>query len=162
MSVQPRPDEPRLGADEVGGPRFWICAALGGGVIAFGLIGLLGDPRAGSLTSWLTFLLGGLFLHDGVLAPAVVGASVTLALLAPRRVRPALQVTAFIAGMILLVAIPVVGTWGELPGNPSLLPRDYGAGLAVALGIVLLTGAVAAMRALRRASPPETDEPRGW
>ncbi len=158
------PPPARLGTDEVGGARFWICAAAGLGIAAFGLIGLLNDPRAGSLSNWATFLIGGLVLHDGLFAPLVVGASLVAWWVLPRRARPAIIATAIVAGVVVLISIPVLGRPGELPGNPSLLPRDYAAGLAVALGVIGLVGAFAVARALRRPAPPPPPSPDrgGW
>ena len=151
----------RLGADEVGGLRFWLCAAVGGGVMAFGLVGLLNAPRAGSLWSWATFFFGGLLLHDGVFAPLVIGASLLAWVVLPRRTRPAIHATAIVAGCVALVSIPVIGRWGALPTNPSLLPRDYVAGLAVAIGVIALVGVVAVARAARRPDPPPQPPDRG-
>lgn len=157
-----RPDAAsRLGADEVGGLRFWLSAAAGLAIVAFGLVGLLNDPRGGSLTSWVTFLLGGLLLHDGLFAPLVVIASLIAWWVLPRRARPAIQATAVVAGTVVLVAIPVVGRWGRLAGNPSLLPRDYAAGLAVAIGVIATLGALAVVWALRRPPPAAPPADRG-
>ena len=158
------PPPARLGADEVGGVRFWICAAAGLGIVAFGLIGLLSDPRAGSLSNWATFLIGGLVLHDGVFAPLVVVASLVAWWVLPRRARPVIVATAIVAGVVVLLSIPVLGRPGALPGNPSLLPRDYPAGLATALGVIALIGALAVVRVLRRPAPPTPPPPDrgGW
>ncbi len=152
---------PRLGEDEVGGRLFWVAAAVGLGVIAFALIGLLNDPRAGSLTNWATFLIGGLLLHDGLFAPLVVSLGLVGWFVLPRRLRPAFQATLIVAGSVVLLSIPVIGRWGELPGNPTLLPRDYGAGLAVALGVVAIGGLIAVLRAARRPAPPPGPPDRG-
>ena len=157
--VDATPPPARLGADEVGGARFWVFAAVGLAIVAFGLIGLLNDPRAGSLANWATFLIGGLVLHDGIFAPLVVGASLIAWWILPRRARPAFLATAIVAGIVVLLSIPVIGRWGELPGNPSLLPRNYTAGLAVALGVIAVIGLLAIVRALRR--PDRVDPPPG-
>ena len=79
----------------------------------------------------------------------------------PRRARPAILATAIVAGIVVLISIPVLGRPGALPGNPSLLPRDYPAGLAAALGVIALIGALAVLRALRRPVPPPPPADRG-
>ena len=153
----------RLGSEEDGGARFWVCAVAGLGIVAFGLFGLLNARLVGSIGSWATYLIGGLLVHDALLAPFVVAASVVLIYAVPSRVRPALQGTLIVAGSVVLVAIPAVGGWGRIPTNPSLLPRDYGLGLAIAVGVIVIAGAIAAVRAARRRpaqSPPSRRN--GW
>jgi hypothetical protein len=55
-----------------------------------------------------------------------------------------------LAGAVLAaVAWPMVRGYGTDPADPSLLPRDYGAGLLAALGVVWATVLVVAL-ALRR------------
>ncbi len=153
----------RLGHEDDGGRLFWVCAVVGLGVIGFGLAGLLNARLIGSIASWATYLVGGLLVHDAVLAPIVVAISVVLIYLVPSRIRPAVQGTLVVAGSVALVAIPVVGGWGRKPDNPTLLPRDYGLGLAIAIAIILAAGAIAAARAARRPPPRRPPErPRGW
>jgi hypothetical protein len=50
-----------------------------------------------------------------------------------------LQACLFLFGVIFLVSIPVLGRFGQRPDNPTLMPRDYGAGLIVALVAVWLS-----------------------
>ncbi len=153
----------RLGSEDDGGTLFWVCAAIGLSVVAFGLYGLVNARLIGSVGSWVAYLIGGLLVHDLLLAPFVVAVSVALVYLVPSRVRPAVQGTLVVAGSVALVAIPVVGGWGRKPDNPSLLPRDYGLGLAVAVGLIVAAGVIAAVHAARR-SPPQRppQRPRGW
>ena len=155
--------DPRLGSEDDGGTRFWVCAAVGIGVAGFGLYGLLNARLIGSIGSWLTYLIGGLLVHDALLAPLVVAASVVMIYLVPSRIRPAVQGTLVVAGSVALVAIPVVGGWGRNPGNPTLLPRDYALGLAIAVGVILVGGLLTAVRSARRPEPERAPErPRGW
>ena len=155
--------ETRLGSEDDGGRLFWVCAIVGLGIVAFGLYGLLNARLIGSVGSWATYLVGGLLVHDALLAPIVVAASVALIYLVPSRIRPAVQGTLIIVGTVALVAIPVVGGWGRKPGNPTLLPRDYTAGLAVAVCVIVLVGLFAAIRSARRPAPErEPERPRGW
>jgi hypothetical protein len=49
--------------------------------------------------------------------------------------------------VVVLVSVPVLGRFGAQADNPSLLPRDYPAGLALTLSVVVLAGAgLAALR----------------
>jgi hypothetical protein len=154
---------PRLGSEEDGGLRFWLCAVVGLTVVLIAAVQLAGSARIGSVGSWAASLVGGLLLHDVLLAPAVVLTSVVLVYAVPTRLRPAAQATLIVAGSVALVAIPVLGGWGRRPDNPTLLPRDYALGLAVALGIIALAGLAGAARAARRPrSAPPPRAPRGW
>lgn len=156
-------DDTRLGSEDDGGTRFWVCAIVGLGIVAFGLHGLLNARLIGSVGSWAAYLFGGLIVHDALLAPLAVAASVALIYLVPTRIRPAVQGTLIVAGVVALVAIPVVGGWGRKPGNPTLLPRDYTAGLAIAMSVIVVVGLLTAIRAARRpAQQSAPDPPRGW
>ena len=155
----------QLGADEVGGPRFWICAVLGLGIVAFGVGGLLTADFLGSAGSWAVFFFGGLVVHDVVFAPFVAGASGALLFVTGRRVRPVVQATAFVIGVVALVAIPVVLGKGRIASNPSVLPHDYGRNLALVAAGLVVTGLLAGVRARGRArasGAAQDDDPHGW
>ena len=133
------------------GPAFWICAVLGLGLLAFGIGGLLTNVEGPALTSWLKVFAGGLVAHDALFAPLVVLGSVLLTRAVPARVRAPVQGALIVSFALIAVAIPVVGGYGRLANNPSLLPSDnYGLRLAIALAIVwAITAAIAVVR-LRR------------
>ena len=137
--------------DTPSGAAFWICAVFGLGLLAFGIGGLLTNVEGPALTSWLKVLLGGLIAHDALFAPLVVLGSVLLTRLVPARARAPVQGALIVSCALIAVAIPVVGGFGRLANNPSLLPSDdYGLRLAIALGAVwAITAAVAVIR-LRR------------
>ncbi|WP_406286131.1 hypothetical protein [Embleya sp. NBC_00896] len=122
-----------------------LLGAAGVAGIGWGVAGVLDDPfltdRAG-LGRWL---IGGLLLHDAVFAVLVfaVGAAVM-------RVRPGppMWVRRTLLGGL---AVGVVGTLIALPAllrplptqNPSVLPLDYGRGLAIVWAAVVVGTAVA-------------------
>jgi MFS family permease len=154
---------PRLGDEDDGGLRFWLCAVIGLGVVVIATVQLAGARLIGSVGSWAAYLLGGLLVHDLLLAPAVVLISIALLHLVPSRLRPAAQATLIVAGSVALVAIPVLGGWGRRPDNPTLLPRDYGLGLAIALAVIVAAGLVGAARAARAPRAPAAPrDPGGW
>ncbi len=69
----------------------------------------------------------------------------------PGRARAPVQVAAIVSGALIAVAIPVVGGFGRLANNPSLLPSEhYGTRLLVVLGVVWALAAVAVVVAARR------------
>jgi hypothetical protein len=132
------------------GPAFWVCAALGAAITGFGVGGLLSNIEAAALTSWLKTFLGALIVHDLLFAPLVVAAGVLLVRIVPGRARAPAQVAAIVSGALIAVAIPVVGGFGRLANNPSLLPSEhYGARLLAVLGAIWAIAAVAALLRLR-------------
>lgn len=155
---------PQLGADEVGGARFWICAVIGLAIAGFGLGGLLTADFLGSTGSWAVYFFGGLLVHDLLIAPFVVVVSATLLFVTGRRSRPVVQATAILIGVLTLASLPVLLGEGKLVSNPSLLPHDYARNLALVLVIVVIAAAIGIFRVSRRRSSPASapGTPNGW
>jgi hypothetical protein len=133
-----------------------LLTVLGLGCFAFGVAGLLRHADETVPLDALKFLVGGLLLHDGILAPAVMVGGLLLARLVPRRYRPTVQGALVVSAALTLVAIPPLTGRGRLANNPSILPQDYGEGLLVALGV---TWAIAALLLVRAAVRPEAPRP---
>lgn len=96
----------------------------------------LGLANGEAAVSWL---IGGMVLHDFVLSPLVLVAGL---LLVRRRV-PVWLRGPVIAGLIVLgtatvVAFPMLGRFGERRDNPSLLDRNYTAGWLMLASLVAL------------------------
>lgn len=140
------------------GPVFWIGNALGMGLVAFGVYGLLVHSAQTVPLNWLTFVIGSVVLHDVVWAPAVGLASLVLVRVVPPRVRPALQGTLLVTVAVLLVATPVLTGRGRNPNNPSILPGDYGPDTLKVLAAVWVGGLLVAVFRWRR-EPTATDPP---
>jgi hypothetical protein len=140
--VKPAPQRGRL---------FWGSAAVGWAVILWGVRGALHhriDTRPGQLAR---FLLGGALAHDLVLAPLVLLAGTALARTVRGRWRAPLQAALLISGTLLLFTYPALRGYGRALHNPTTLPHDYAANLALVIGAVLLgTAAVAIVSASRR------------
>jgi hypothetical protein len=105
--------------------------------------------------STLFWLVGGVVLHDGVFAPAIIVVGlVALRVMKPQRWAPV------VVGMVILVpatllAIPELGRFGARADNTTLLDRHYWVGWFVLAGLVL-AGVVASMvlsARTRHASP---------
>lgn len=129
-----------------GGILFWLSMAVGAAITVYGALNLIDQERR-ALPSVARWFVGGALLVDLVVVP--LGAA--LGLLA-KRVLPALVWpvvrAALLASVVLVVfATPLVLDQGGVPGDPSLRPRDYSAGLAGALVTVWVIAAfVAATR----------------
>jgi len=116
--------------------------AVGVPVMAYAVRGAVVDERLThpfELTRWIVGLA---VVHDLVLVPVVLALGTGLRRGLPTRawvpVRAALLTTAVLSA----VAWPFVRGYGRSSTVPSLLPRDYGAGLAIALAVVWLLAAL--------------------
>jgi hypothetical protein len=119
-----------------------LLAALGIAVAGWGAIGLLrdaGDTRPFQVVLWVA---GGLVAHDLVLAPVVAVVAWLTVRFVPSSVRPVVQAGLLSAGVLALIALPLLLRSGSPRDNASVLPRDYGTGTAVVLALVGLGTAV--------------------
>jgi hypothetical protein len=121
------------------GAAFWVATAAGWVLIAWGLRGIAVhriDTRPGEL---LRFFATGLAAHDLLLAPVVLAAGIVVARTVPGQWRAPVQATLLVAGAVALYAYPLVRGYGRRLGNPTSLPRDYGAGLVIVVAVVCIT-----------------------
>jgi hypothetical protein len=156
-------DPPPPGAPEQAGhprpaPRGWAspAALLAGGLVtAYGLVGLVSHAVGTVPGAWVAWLLGALFAHDLVLAPAVLAAGRLSGRLPPAW-KPSVRAALLVSGVVVLVTLPAFLGHGRRtqPGNASVLPNHYATSLALVLGLVWAVALLpAAARAWRRSSP---------
>jgi len=127
----------------------WLLVAAGTVLCSFGLLGSVFGDRTDPVRVALLVVLAAV-THDLLLVPVVLAAGLVLRR-TPTWARAPLQGALLICAVVVLVSVPVLGRFGARADNPSLLPRDYPAGLAVTLGLVLLAGAgLAVLRCVRR------------
>ena len=97
----------------------------------------------------LTWLIGGVVLHDLVLAPAVLAVGLTARRL-PAYLRAPAAVGLVMWGSLTLLAVPVLGRFGARDDNPTLLDRPYLVtwliGCAVTVVLVAVAGTVRRQR----------------
>lgn len=126
-----------------------VLIALGTALAAYGGWLLVSRQHPAALFWVLVWLVAGVLLHDGVLAPVVVALS-RLAALGPRAAARAGVAVLVVLGSVTLVAVPVLGRFGARPDDPTLLPRDYTLGWIVVAASVLVgaTGAALARHVL--------------
>ncbi len=130
-------DSVSLDEERPGGWAFWIGAALGWVVMAFGVAGALEAARRTHPVELSLYFVGGALAHDLLLAPVVLGVGFVLARLGRGLPRQLAAMAAIVVGTVAVFAYPFVRGFGKRPGNPSALPGDYAAGLAtLAVGVV--------------------------
>lgn len=141
------------------GSGLWIGLAAGVPIMARGVIGVFegsGRTHPGELARWI---VGSAIVHDLVLLPFVAGVAVATRRLVAVQTWPVVRWALMTSGVVVLVAWPFVRGYGRRAGNPSLLPRDYGTGVAVALGITWVVALV--LVALSRRRTPQATEAVG-
>jgi hypothetical protein len=129
--------------------RRGLLLAAGLAALGFGVLQLVTGVRTASLVSTGIWFVAVLVVHDGVVAPLAVGAGALLRRLPG--IRGALPVVAgalLVAATVTIVAVVSILAPGT-PGNPTVLPRDYGRGLALLL-IADLAGTAVAVVLIRR------------
>ena len=130
-----------------------LLVAAGCGLAGVGVWQAVVDVPGRGLLSLAVWLGGSIALHDGVLAPTVVLLSVLANRFVPGWARTPLVAGFLIAGVLALLAVPVLGRRGAVSGNPTLLDRNYVAGWLVAevvLAVVVGCWLAASYRRQRR------------
>jgi hypothetical protein len=126
-------------------------------VIAYGVRGALVDAHLTRPAEFARWIVGTALVNDLVLLPAVLAAGWALRRATPARLWAPVRAGLMTTGLLCLVGWPLVQGFGRDATNPSLFPRDYGAGLARAVAVVWLAVAawivVTALVARRRARP---------
>lgn len=125
--------------------------AAGWAIMAFGVYGTLQNAGRTHPANFALWFAGSALAHDLVLAPAVFLMALAIGRWLPAGVRPVVQAGLIVAGTVTVVALPFVLGRGGVPDNPSALPRDYAAGLAIILGAVAAATLLAALLRSRRA-----------
>jgi hypothetical protein len=132
----------------------FLLAALGAAGAAYGLwlLADLGPGQVGGVAGWV---VGGIVVHDGLLAPLVAVGGVAVAVRGPAVLRAPLLWVVVVLGPLTLISVPVLGRFGAKPDNPTLLDRPYWLGYAAVVALVLLLIAAGLVRRDR-----ETDDGR--
>ena len=94
-----------------------IALAVGVAGATYGLWLMLG-LGLGQVAGVLGWVVGGIVVHDGFVAPVVVVIGVAVAVRAPAWRAPLLW-TVVVLGPLTLVAVPVLGRFGARPDNPT-------------------------------------------
>jgi hypothetical protein len=129
---------------------------LGAVGVAMGAFGLLRFAQLDlpDVVDALVWLAGGVLLHDAVLAPLTIAATVLLRRVVPAAARARVTVALLVLVTVTVTAVPVLGRWGARADHQTVLDRDYVGGWLVLAALVmlvtLLVGPVRALVARRR------------
>lgn len=124
-----------------------LVTALGLAGAAYGILQLL-DLGWTNLVDAGVWLVGGVVIHDGILAPLTIVAGLLVTRLWRGGVPVPVVVGAIVLATVTVTAVPVLGRFGARPDNATLLDRNYLLGW---LGIVAFTVVIVAL-SLRAAS----------
>ncbi|MTE13790.1 hypothetical protein [Nocardia aurantiaca] len=138
--------------------RILLCVS-GIGLAAYG-VDLLLKMSTTDLRSVAVWFIGAILAENLVFGPVAALAGVLGHHVLPARWWSAYTVGAFISLALILLAIPVLGREGAVPGNDTVLDRDYTVGLIVSLAVVWAVVAAYLLLTRGRRSPATAAEPR--
>jgi len=96
----------RVAVDVPSGVTWWVCAAIGALLMAYGAVGLLRDLDPPGLVRWVLWFVGALAVHDFVVAPLYVAGGGLVSRALPPRARAPLQAAALVTGALLFGCRP--------------------------------------------------------
>lgn len=138
-----------------------LLAVAGVALISYGLIGVLGNAGATKPLSTAIWVGGLTLVHDLVLAPVVAVVGWLLSRALPDWARPIVQGGLVVAGVVVLLSIPVVLRQGAPGTYDSLLPLDYRANLVKILAVIAVgTALLLAVRSRRRRGAGRDGSPK--
>lgn len=119
---------------------------------------LLLDLGWANTRSTLVWLVGGVVLHDGVFAVAVLAVALVAV-----RVAPGDRLAPWVVALVILVpvtllGIPELGRFGARADNPTLLDRRYWLGWSVMVTLVVVGVLVGALATRRRRAVGGSDD----
>ena len=116
----------------------WLLGLSALPVAGYGGWLLLSRQDLDQLTNAGLWLVSGVVAHDVVISGVVIVSGLALALLPARSQAPA-AVALVVVGSLSLVAIPVLGGFGEISDNPTHLDRPYVAAWLAVVGVAAVT-----------------------
>lgn len=118
------------------GRLFWVSAAIGWGVIAWGVVGIFSNSLDTRPANLARFVVGGALLHDLIVAPLAIIAGVLLVRAVRGPARAPVQAALVVSAIVALFAYPLVRAYGLAANNPTSLPHNYAANLMIVLGVI--------------------------
>ncbi|MFW6774072.1 hypothetical protein ACOACO_07295 [Nocardioides sp. CPCC 205120] len=129
--------------------------ALGVGLAAYGAFLLLTRQETAQVVDVAVWFLVGVLLHDFVLAPVALALGWALPRVVPAGARAPVAAAGIVLVGVTLATVPVLGRFGALPDNPTLLDRPYVAGWCALAGVVVAAAVAGGLLARRRRASPQ-------
>ena len=119
------------------GVSFWIALVIGGGIMAFGIQGVL-DNLSASATDVAKWVIGADLLHDFVVAPLAVGIGWAVGRVVSMRWRAPIQAGLMATAITVAIGWPGLRGYGRhlVPDNPSVQPLNYATAVGTVIGII--------------------------
>jgi hypothetical protein len=109
-----------------------------------------GTSRTVNAVEGLAWFVGGPIVHDGFVAPVVGLVGLVIATRLAQPWRTPVTVGLVLTAVLTLLAIPLLWRPFGVARNPGLHDGNYGAGLAIALGVVWLAVVAVGLAQWRR------------
>jgi hypothetical protein len=124
-----------------------VLAVSGLALLAYGAVlsWEFASSRTVNAVQGAAWFVGGPLVHDGIVAPVVGVVGLLLTRFVPAAWRAPVAAGVVLSAVLTLLAIPLLWRPFGVVTNPGLHDRDYGIGLAVALGVVWVGVAVAGL-----------------
>jgi hypothetical protein len=116
----------------------WFLGLAGLALLGYGavLAWEFASSRTVNAVQGAAWFVGGPLVHDGLVAPVVGLAGLGLTRVLPRPWHRPVTVGVVLTGVLVLLSVPLLWRPFGTSVNPGLHDRDYGGGLAIALGVV--------------------------
>jgi hypothetical protein len=112
-----------------------VIGSSGGLLMLFGAFRLFTEVSTRNLLFLALWLAGAVAIHDGVLAPVVVGIGAALRRI-PARARRFVQGALIAGGLVTVIALPLIHRENSQPKVKAVLQQDFTANVAILLTIV--------------------------
>ncbi|GAA4671595.1 hypothetical protein [Frondihabitans cladoniiphilus] len=131
---------------------------FGAALTLLGAYVMMTTVKPKNIVGVITWLIGALILHDGIISPIVVGIGIGLKRVGrriPASVLWIVQGAVFVGSVFTLVVVPEIIRKAKIPKNYTVLPFDYAPRLAILWGVIVVLTAVVIVVVLRvrRRSP---------
>lgn len=137
-----------------------VLGGLGVAVAAYGAWLLLTRQDSAAVVEVAVWFAVGAVLHDVLLAPVAGLLGLALPRVLPGAARGPVAAGGVVLVTVLLAAVPVLGRFGALPDNPTLLDRPYAAGAAAIAGVVLAAVVAGVLVRVRSSDGARARRPR--
>ena len=120
------------------GPVFWCALAIGGGIMAFGVRGVLEQSQATQPAALARWVIGADLVHDLLLAPVAILIGWAVLRVTPRRWRAPVRFGLVTTGITALVGWAPLRGYGRavVPDNPTVQPLDYTTALLTVFALI--------------------------